>query len=423
MSAAQLSPLVLTRLGVATLVFTALAGLMLLGGRRLRAWIGAEAQHGLWLAVPIGVALCCWPAHRMLVQVRLAPGVTGPAATLTAAAPHPASMAPDAATLLLAVWLLGAAAAALLLVLRQWRCERALGPLRRAGADTWLSARADLGPMLVGLPCARIVLPADFSERYTPDEQAAILAHERTHRRRGDLWWNALAALLRCAFWFHPLASGAQRRYLADQELACDSAVLRSRRHAPRTYAQALLKTQAGASLPLACTMQGGAALKERILDLQRDAAPRRMRLAALLALVALGVAGGRIAWAASLQVVQVDVVDSRDTDLKVALDLAVDGGPARHEEKSVRGVLHLDGLRDADGRACEAELTPRRLRGGTVDLRMRLVCDGQPAANPRLVARLGEPATIAIGRSERQADGSFVTTRGFRLTLRFDPP
>ena len=420
MSAAQLASLVLTRLGVAALVFTVLAGALMLARRRLRAWIGAEALYALWLAVPLGVALCCWPAHRVLVQVRLPLAATAPAATMTAAPAAAASIVPEAATLLLAVWLLGVAANALLLVLRQRGCQRAFGALRRAGDEVWLSARSDLGPMLVGLPRPRIVLPADFAERYTADEQAAILAHERTHRRRGDLWWNALAAVLRCGFWWHPLAASAQRRFLADQELACDSAVLRSGRHAPRTYAQALLKTQAGASLPLACAMQPGAALKERILNLQHRASPRRARMAALLLLAALGAAGGRLAWAASLQVVKVGLTEVR---LRVALDVSVDGGPARHEEKILPGALHLDGLRDAEGRSCEADLMPKLMRGDTVDVRMQLVCDGQVAARPRLIARLGEPATIAIGVTERQPDGSYLTTHGFRLTLRFDQP
>lgn len=489
------STLLLTRLGVATLAFTGLAGLLMLARRRLRAWIGAEAVYALWLAVPAGVALCCWPVHRVLVQVRVPLAAPAPAEPVTAALAAPASIAPQASTLLLVAWLLGAAAGALLLVLRQHRLQHALGPLVHIGGDVWLSARSDLGPMLVGLPRPRIVLPADFAERYTPAEQAAILAHERTHRRRGDLWWNALAALLRCAFWFHPLASMAQRFFYADQELACDSAVLRSGGHAPRTYAEALLKTQAGASLPLACTMQAGAALKERILNLQQRAAPRRMRAVALLVLAGLAVAGGRIAWAASLQVVRVavaappaaavarpaatppapaaaapipapatreaapervhaarteaapaapalpaeahlataaaaqldnvmpPVADSQDAGLNVALDLSVDGGPVRHEDRFVHGTLHLDGLRDADGHACEAELLPQVRPGGLVDLRIQLLCDGRIAAAPRLLARLGEPATVAIARREPQPDGSFAMTHGFRLTLRVDKP
>lgn len=421
MSAPYLSML-LTRLGAATLVFTALVCLLALARRRLRARIGAEAVYALWLGVPLGVALCCWPIHRVLVQVRLplaAPALSSSALPTLAA---PGSGMPDGATLLAGLWLIGAAISALLLVLRQWRYVRTLGPLRHAGMDTWLSARSDLGPMVVGLPRPRIVLPADFYDRYTTEEQLAILAHERTHRRRGDLWWNALAAVLRCAFWFHPLAGFAQRVYSADQELACDSAVLRSRRHAPRTYAQALLKTQTGASLPLACTMQAGPALKERILNLQQGAAPRRMRVAVLLVLAVLGVAGGRIAWAASLRVVKVGVAMPA-ARLKVALDLSIDGAPPSHEQRTMSSILHLDGLRDAAGRACEAELMPKLRNGDVVDLRMQLMCDGRIAAAPRMLTRLGVPATIAIGVNERQPDGSYATTHGFRLTLRFDKP
>jgi beta-lactamase regulating signal transducer with metallopeptidase domain len=418
-----MNALLLTRLALATLVFTVLVCLLMLARRRLRAWIGAEAVYALWLAVPVGVLLCCWPVHRVLVQVKLPLGAPASDVPATSVLPSPESILPDSAEMLLTVWLLGAVVNSLLLVWRQRRCQRALGPLRRAGADTWLSEGSSLGPMLVGLPRPRIVLPADFAERYTPEEQAAILAHERTHRRRGDLWWNLVAAVMRCAFWFHPLASLAQRRFLADQELACDSAVLRTRRHSARSYAEALLKTQSGANLPLACTMQAGSALKERILNLQRGAPPRRMRLAALLMLAALGALGARIAWAASLEVVKVGVVDGVDADLKAVLDLSIDGAPARHEEHTVHGVLHLDGLRDADGRACEAELTPQLRRGDTVDLRMLMRCDGQIAGNPRLITRLGEPATIAIGRNARQPDGSFAMTHGFKLTIRFDKP
>src|SRR5437764_4076762 len=104
------STLLLTRLGVATLAFTGLAGLLMLARRRLRAWIGAEAMYLLWLAVPAGVALCCWPVHRMLVRVRLPLAAPMPDAAVQGALPAPASAMPDGATLLLAAWLLGAAA-------------------------------------------------------------------------------------------------------------------------------------------------------------------------------------------------------------------------------------------------------------------------------------------------------------------------
>jgi hypothetical protein len=165
--------------------------------------------------------------------------------------------------------------------------------------------RPDTGPLLAGLARPRIVLPADFAQRYEPAEQAAVLAHERVHARRGDLWWNALAALLGCLFWFHPLAGPARRRYLADQELACDSAVLRTGLHAPRTYGNALLKTITTASLPVGCTMQAISPIKERIMHLQHphhSTGSRRVRLAVAAALAGYTLAGAGLGWAATFE-------------------------------------------------------------------------------------------------------------------------
>jgi beta-lactamase regulating signal transducer with metallopeptidase domain len=425
-----LFPTLLARLAAATLAFTLLAGLLVLTRARLRERVGAEAAYALWLLVPLGVALCAWPVHRVLVHAPLPAPAAAPFAAL---AVLPAGSTPGAlpiAQYLLAAWLAGALASAWLFARRQRALARALGPLRRVdgAADACISARADLGPLLLGLVRPRIVLPLDYAERYTPAEQAAILAHERTHRRRGDLWWNALAALLRCLFWFHPLAAPAQRRFLADQELACDSAVLRLGRHAPRTYAEALMKTQLGPSLPLGCSMLAGSPIHERILNLQRQPAPRRVRLAATLVLLAMGAAGARLAWSASLEVVSAPpAADAGDAHamLKVSTDLSIDGAAPRHDDTVTAGTLHLDGLRDGEGRACSADLMPRRLRGahlGEVDLRMHLVCDGRPAGDPRLLTRLGQAATMAIGATVRQPDGSYLTTRGFRLTIRIDP-
>lgn len=37
------------------------------------------------------------------------------------------------------------------------------------------------------------------------------------------------------------------------------------------------------------------------------------------------------------------------------------------------------------------------------------------------MVGKFGEPMTVAIGRNEKQADGSQVTVKGFRLSMRVD--
>jgi beta-lactamase regulating signal transducer with metallopeptidase domain len=411
---------VLLRLGAAVLVFTLLAGFLALARRPLRARVGAGAVYALWLALPIGLALYCWPGHRVAGP---AAGFALPAAAIEAVAVGTAApaAAPDAAAAVVGLWLAGAIACAAVQMLRQRAALRALGPLRPGPQGAWLSLRPDAGPLLAGLLRPRIVLPSDFKDRYTPPEQAAVLAHERVHARRGDLWWNALAALLGCLFWFHPLAGPARRRYLEDQELACDSAVLRGGLHAPRTYGNALLKTLTTASLPVGCTMQAISPIKERIMHLhhpQHRTGSRRVRLAVAAALAGFTLAGAGLGWAATGQA---GPAAAAGGDYRLALDLSVDGGPARHEEAVTRGGYHLAGLRDAEGRDCEADLALKDAPNAGVMVQVALVCGGKPAGTPRLMGKLGEPVTIAIGRSEKQADGSFVTVKGFRLSMKVD--
>ena len=390
--------LLLARLGLAALVFTLLAGAMMATRRPLRERFGAEAVYALWLLVPLGVGLCCWPAHRQVVPMAALPAAgAAQFPGLATAQVH----GPDLAAIVLCAWLLGAAADALLLVRRQRAFTRSLGALRQVEEDTWVSARSDIGPMLAGLPRPRIVLPADHATRYSVRERSAVLAHERMHRRRGDLWWNALCALLRCVFWFHPLAAAAQRRYLADQELACDSAVLRSRAHAPQVYASALLKTQAGAGAPLGCSMQAKdrlAPLRERILNLGRGGSTRRARALAALVLAGSAMAGARLAWAASADVVTADAAA-----YGVAMDIVIHGERVaprllvREREPFAVAGEHA-------GRRWRVEFTLERTLDRMVRLAGKITEDGNVLAAPVLVGPLGERVGVKIGGDVRVA-------------------
>src|SRR3546814_2308116 len=111
--------------------------------------------------------------------------------------------------------------------------------LLRAGSSTGL-------PAVVGLR-ARIVLPADFDVRYSADERALILAHERNHRARGDVAGNALIAALRCVYWFNPLLWIAADRFRRDPELACGANLFARPPPARRAYGAAMVKNQISA--------------------------------------------------------------------------------------------------------------------------------------------------------------------------------
>lgn len=201
---------------------------------------------------------------------------------------------------LAAGWLAGALATLAWYCIAHMRYRRQLGPLRRDGGLHY-STRTDQGPAVVGLWRPVVVVPADFSTRYTPREQGLILAHEAVHVRRRDPLMNAVCALLQCALWFHPLVHMATRRFRLDQELACDAAVMQDHPALKRSYADAMLKTHMSTQAALIhCHWQSIHPLKERIMQLQHTPPTQLRRLFGRLTVTALVAACGYGALAAN---------------------------------------------------------------------------------------------------------------------------
>ncbi|WP_101097390.1 TonB family protein, partial [Xanthomonas citri] len=196
---------------------------------------------------------------------------------------------------LLAVWLTGGVAMAVALWWRQHRFMRRLGVLHALDGELWAATR-DVGlPVSVGLWRPRIVLPMDFDTRYSAAERTLILAHERLHLRRGDLYANLLAALLLCIGWCNPLMHLAWRAFRLDQELACDAQVLTRYPGKRRSYATAMLKTHCGAGwTPTACRWNAPHALTQRVAALLKPAVemPRARRNLRVVVAMAVMVSG-----------------------------------------------------------------------------------------------------------------------------------
>ncbi|MBV9931068.1 MAG: hypothetical protein JO013_08995, partial [Alphaproteobacteria bacterium] len=200
---------------------------------------------------------------------------------------------------MLASW----AGGAVIFLILQWLGYRAF--LRRLGEDarparppfydgvaTFVS-RAVEGPVALGLLRRLIVVPGDFSRRYSPGERRLAMAHERTHHRHGDLWWNAIALLVLAANWFNPIAWLAFRAFRADQELACDAAVAaRASADERCDYARALVKAATSAGPAPACSMSDGGDLKRRLRMIARHRVSRLRRAGGLAAVGLLALAG-----------------------------------------------------------------------------------------------------------------------------------
>ena len=101
-------------------------------------------------------------------------------------------------------------------------------------------------PFVAGIFRPRIYLPYGLSGR----EREYVLLHERTHIRRGDPLFRALAYLALSLHWFNPLVWAAFFVSARDMEMACDETVLRRLgEEIKREYSSSLLVMAQGKGL------------------------------------------------------------------------------------------------------------------------------------------------------------------------------
>ena len=254
-----------------------------------RARFGARLAYGLWLLPVLAGVAVLLPAREVLVVQPTAPVLAAaPGALWASPSPHGAAANLDS-LLLVGVWLIGVAGAALVMAILQHRFVRKA----RSGG---------VGPAVVGVIAPRILMPRDFAQRYSPGEQALVLAHEQAHIARQDSRLNGFCAAVQCLFWFNPLVHLAARLMRIDQELACDEAVVSRFPAARRAYAEVLVKAQlALLPLPLGCYWPPAAEhpLVERVAMLRRRSLGPARRSAGAAALAGLCVGVAVAAWAA----------------------------------------------------------------------------------------------------------------------------
>lgn len=395
----------------ATIAGTAAIVLVLLLRRPIRAWLGVAAVYGAWLMVPAVLVAIAVPAA-------VVPAMTAPSTTVTVAQVAGPAIAPletlDPEPWLLVFWLMGVLATGWRLLRQQRRFLAGLGRLQRRPDGLLQSEGSEGLPAVVGWR-ARIVLPADFEQRYEPNQQQLVLCHERVHQGRGDLWANALASVLGCVFWFNPLVHVATRRFRYDQELACDAVVLTRFPHLRRTYGDALLKTElADHPLPVGCHWFGSHPLKERIAMLKHPLPSKSRWIAGLALVAALTAGGGWTAWAAQpARIASTSTSVAGDGDLALTLKVSFDGRGEKVESVNVSAGQVRTFKYEQDGRAWEIALSLTPLDDGTIKANADISHDGISQGKPVLVFKPETGAAIRIG--EEDADRGF---KGIAISL-----
>jgi bla regulator protein BlaR1 len=240
-----------------------------------------------------------------------------------------------------------------------------------------------------------VVVPADFAQRYTPDEQALILAHERMHVRRRDPLANAAMALLQCAFWFNPIVHFAAGRFRFDQELACDAAVMRQHPRQRRCYARAMLKTATDFTATpstIACQWQSSHPLKERLMTLHQTPPRAARRLTGRLLVAALVCAGGYSALSARAD--STPPVGAKTYDISMTFTTAAG--------KSTPRVLARAGeafkvAMDSNGVKMSASFVATPVDLKNVKLVGTVECGNRSPSHPILITPLGVHAAVKV--------------------------
>ncbi len=330
----------------------------------VRLWLGPRLAFGLWaLPVVLGLAVLApgpiqWAPATGLVQNSLAAAPPAPEPALqatvgdepraaghgsgdTEALPRSNSLV-SAGQTWLGLWGSGVVIMALILAIRQYRYHASLRPMQPAlelGPDVYRAGSSAVGAGLVGAAKPKIVVPADFEQRFNAAERALILDHEREHRRAGHAQFNAIAALLQTLCWMNPLVHIGLRWFRLDQELACDAAIVQRSRQSARLYGAALLRAQTGTAAPFGCTWRPANGLKTRIKALGRSAPVSSTRWIGGAGLIALIVGSGTAGWAARPDIQAVEPSPA----------LLV-GGMGQPQGSSASGSLARVELRGVDG-------------------------------------------------------------------------
>jgi uncharacterized protein (TIGR03435 family) len=179
---------------------------------------------------------------------------------------------------------------------RLYRTLRRATPLDIETPVPVLRSPERLEPGVFGIFKPVLVLPDGITDRLSPAQFQAVLAHEFCHVRRRDNLTSAIHLFVEAVFWFHPLVWWIKARLLDEQERACDEEVLGFGGD-PKVYAESILKIcEFYLTSPLICVSGiTGADLKGRIQEILSNRVKHNLsvyRLALLAAAAAIALVG-----------------------------------------------------------------------------------------------------------------------------------
>ena len=89
------------------------------------------------------------------------------------------------------------------------------------GHDVLLSKKIQT-PLSFGFPKAKIYLPFNIEEKWTPREIELCLTHEKIHIKQNDTLWKLLSLIVETLLFFAPWVYFLHKKFELEMEIFCD---------------------------------------------------------------------------------------------------------------------------------------------------------------------------------------------------------
>jgi hypothetical protein len=251
-------------------------------------------------------------------------------------------------------------------------------------------------PFSFGLFPPRIYVPADFSERNSPEAVRMALAHERNHIRSGDPAWKILSLAARAAVFFSPAAWWLHRRLDLEMEIECDRRTIENAGVTANAYGHFLLDAlaQSAPSNPL-LTYMSETNIKRRITAMKTKRSSGRVAavicglIAALGSVTAIAASAGVARFSGQYMIKAQILVDGQLVSTPQIVTLS--GEEATIEMKTLHPETELKLKIVASDYAELAD---------AIELKMSLEyknSDRKFSANPHMAVMPGEEGTVTL--------------------------
>ena len=183
-----------------------------------------------------------------------------------------------------AVWATGAAAMLCYLAYSYIATKKEVAFSYKIGEAIYSNGQIET-PFVFGYIEPRIYIPFGLDDK----EFAYVVAHERTHIKRGDHIIKAVASLILCVHWFNPFAWLAFKLMTDDMELSCDERAIDTYDlEVRKEYARTLLNMSVGGSkVPFHGMLSfGESSIKSRIKGVLRMKKPTALACVIAVAVI-----------------------------------------------------------------------------------------------------------------------------------------